>query len=666
MTTVFPDDKPYPDLFRSFELAGKPLRNRIVHAAILTSLAERGRVTDRLVNYYANRAKGGAAMIVTEPVGALPRHRTSSRVCAWDDSELSGLARLAESVEGQGCRLLAQIQDPGRGRHVGGRNTDAIGASALPDDLSWTMPRELSVDEVLRVIDAFAAAARRLHRCGYSGVEISAGHGHLWHQFLSPWSNLRTDRYGGDLVNRARIVTELIAAIKAVTGPGFIVGVKLPGDDGVVGGVDLDEACRIARHLADTGQVDYLCATQGSHGRSLEMHMPSDHYPRVPYRDLMATLRQAVPDVPFMALARITDPAEADGLLASGVADLVGLGRALITDPGWPLKAAQGWARDIRYCVAANNCWNTIIHQKPIACDNNPRVGAANELDTVTTLASVKKKVVVVGAGIAGLEAAWIAAARGHAVTLFGRSAEVGGSTRLHAQLPASESLSSIYDWQWVAAQRAGVRAELGVEATPELVLALQPDEVILATGSRMTWPRLLPSALAREGIFPDLRQAVSALLKHKTRQPGCAVLFDMDQTEGTYAAACLLAERFDRVVLITPRDGVAQETPLVSRQMIQRRLFELKVEVRTLCEPWVSPDFMDDARLGFVSIFGGAPQCIEDAVFFSWSTPRRPDERLRGPLEAAGVSVRLIGDCRVAGSVMQATADGHAAGHAL
>jgi 2,4-dienoyl-CoA reductase-like NADH-dependent reductase (Old Yellow Enzyme family) len=257
MSKVLADVSPYPDLFKRFELAGKPLKNRIVHAAILTALADKGRVTDKLVHYYANRAKGGAAMVVTEPVGALPRHQSSARVCAWNDSELSGLARLADSVEVHNCRILAQIQDPGRARHVGGRLTDAIGASPVADDLSWSMPRELSTSGIEEVIESFAKAAARLFRCGYSGIEISAGHGHLWHQFLSPWSNLREDLYGGDLVNRVRILDELVDAIRSATNSQFIIGMKLPGDDGVKGGIDIEESCRIVAHFAQVGNIHY-------------------------------------------------------------------------------------------------------------------------------------------------------------------------------------------------------------------------------------------------------------------------------------------------------------------------------------------------------------------------------------------------------------------------
>lgn len=661
MSKVFDDDTPYPDLFKRFALAGKPLKNRIVHAAILTALADKGRVTDKLINYYANRAKGGAAMVVTEPVGALPRHQSSARVCAWNDSELSGLARLAESVEVHNCRILAQIQDPGRARHVGGRLTDAIGASPVADDLSWSMPRELSISGIQEVIESFANTAARLYRCGYSGVEISAGHGHLWHQFLSPWSNLREDQYGGDLANRVRILDELVDAIRCATNSEFIIGMKLPGDDGVKGGIDIEESCRLAAHFAQVGNIHYLCPTQGSHGPSLEMHMPNDQYPRVPYRAIFERLRAAAPSLPIMAVARITDPSEADQLVASGQVDLVAIGRALITDPAWPMKAASGKAREIRYCVAANNCWNTIVHQKPIACDNNPRVAEPDELQWQPPVAVLAKSIVIVGAGVAGLEAAWIAASRGHRVVVMGKSEEVGGSTRRHAELPYSESLSSVYDWQFYACQQAGVKFELGTLATIDKIVAYKPDEVILATGSQMTVPRYLPSHVLNEGFFSDLRDSLQNLHAIKSKQDGCAVLFDMDQTEGTYAGAFLLAEKFSKLVLITPREGVAQETPLVTRQKIQRTLFEKKIEVRCLNVPWFSPTFNDDAGMGSISVFGGHPSLIEDAVFFTWSSPRQPNRQLEAGLIAAGLSVHTIGDCRVAGTVMQATADGNA-----
>lgn len=661
MNKVFPDTPAYPELFKPFALAGKPLKNRIVHAAILTALAQKGRVTDKLVNYYSNRAKGGAAMIVTEPVGALTRHQSSARVCAWNDSELSGLARLADSVERHDCRILAQIQDPGRARHVGGRLKDAIGASPVADDLSWSMPRELSISGIEEVIESFAQAAARLHRCGYSGIEISAGHGHLWHQFLSPWSNLREDRYGGELINRVRILDELVDAIRASTNAHFIIGMKLPGDDGVRGGIDLEESCRIAVHLEQAGKIQYLCPTQGSHGPSLEMHMPNDQYSRVPYRSIFNRLKMAAPNLPLMAVARITDPSEADQLVVSGEVDLVALGRALITDPAWPIKAASGKARDIRYCVAANNCWNTIVHQMPIACDNNPRVAEPDELLWQPPVALKSKSIVIVGSGVAGLEAAWIAASRGHHVVVMGQSEEVGGSTRRHAELPNSESLSSIYDWQWNACQKAGVVFELGAIANLENIVAHKPDEVILATGAQMSVPRCLPKSVLDEGLFMNIRDSLQTIHAIKSQQAGCAVLFDMDQTEGTYAAAFLLAKKFSKVILITPREGVAQETPLVTRQKIQRAIFENHIEVRYLCEPWFSPTFSQDGGLGSISVFGGEPSPIEDAVFFSWSSPRQPSDQLEPKLLDAGLIVHKIGDCKVAGPVMQATADGNA-----
>ncbi|MBI2290867.1 MAG: oxidoreductase, partial [Betaproteobacteria bacterium] len=233
---------PYPSLFAPFTLAGMRLRNRVVHASMNTHMAENTRVTERLIQYHANRARGGAALIVTEPISMARHQNVSYRARAWNDDNLDGLKRWADAVESEDCRLLAQIQDPGRGRHNTGIQAEAIGASALPDDLSWIVPHALTVAEIHSMTDDFARSAARLQRCGFSGVEISAGHGHLFHQFLSPWSNVRTDEYGGDCEGRTRFVAELIAALRAMCGRRFILGIRLPGNDYVAGGIGAEEA----------------------------------------------------------------------------------------------------------------------------------------------------------------------------------------------------------------------------------------------------------------------------------------------------------------------------------------------------------------------------------------------------------------------------------------
>ena len=657
---------PYPALFAPIDLAGRSLRNRIVHASISTIMADRGRVTDRLVRYYATRGAGGAAMVVTEPVASAPHQTMPSRPRAYDDAELEGLSGWADAVESTGCRLIGQIQDAGRGRHIPGRNLAAIGPSPLPDDLSWTVPRVLSTDEVASLVDAFADTSARLQRCGFSGVELSAGHGHLFHQFMSPLSNIREDRYGGDFAGRLRILTDLVAAIRSACGNGFILGIKMPGDDGVPGGIDIAMACRIGRTLADLGAVDYICLAQGAHHRSLELHTPDDHFPRVPFLPLVKTFRQSVPEVALMAIGRITDPAEAEAILSNGHADLVGLGRPLITDPSWPEKARAGRAREIRYCVSGNMCWQRVVNHLPLACDNNPRVAEPDERTGPVTLARVARRVVVVGAGVAGLEAAWVAGVRGHHVTLIGRSAEVGGKARLHAALPGSESISSVYDYQFEAARRAGVRLELGTEASVAGVLALKPDAVVLATGASMIWPRSLPTAWQAEGWIPDLRTAIPGLLRTRGRIGAMALLLDIDHTEATYGAIELLASRFDHVVVVTPREAVAQDVPLVGRQGIQRRLHALRIDLRLLAELHVPADFESDSRVEIRSVFGGESQRIAEIDFLAYSTPRRPDDELAEPLTAAGLPVHRVGDCRIPGTLMAATASGSEIGYAL
>ncbi len=647
----------YPTLFSTYAIGGINLRNRLAHASIQTKLPHNGEATERLINYHRARAEGGAGLIVTEPMAMTSVNRESFRLRVWDDQALDSLCRLADAVEGADTRLLGQIQDAGRGRHAVGRNDGAVGASALPDDLSWTVPRVLRVDEITRLIDEWAAASRRLQRAGFSGVEISAGHGHIFHQFLSPWSNRRNDRYGGDLANRARFLTELIDAIRATCHRPFAIGLKLPGDDGVAGSIDLAAARTIAAHLAATTNIDYWTFAWGAHANSLWQHLPDAHGNRHPYLDDIRKLRQADPSIPTGALGYLTDPNECERALTSGTADIAFLGRPLITDPAFGNKAQAGREASIRYCVSGNNCWRSLIESGVLACDNNPRVGAADEHRWRPEPAARPQRVTIVGAGVAGLEAALTAARRGHEVTLFGASDEVGGKTRLHAALPGGENLSSVYDYQYLAGRKAGVAYRLGVTASAKDVLATSPDIVLLATGSKLTRPRFLAEALSE--YVPDLRRFAVELLTRRGRQPDHLLLYDHDHTAMTYAVAELASARFERVTLVTPRERIGTDVSLVARQGIYHRLYAAGVDI--CCAVDVEDlDEIEDGVVRLVNVWSGKASTISDVTALTYATARQPADKLAPALQAAGLTVERIGDCRAPRSLMASTKEGY------
>jgi len=653
---------PYASLFTPFTLGTHQLKNRIVHAAMNTHMAADRRVTQQLIDYHAARARGGAAMIVTEPISMARHQNVSYRARAWNDDNLDGLKRWAGAVESEDCRLLGQIQDPGRGRHNTGIGAHAIGASALPDDLSWTVPRALATSEIRAMIEEFAASAVRLQRCGFSGVEISAGHGHLFHQFLSPWANERTDEYGGDWPGRTRFLRELIAALRATCGREFLIGLKLPSDDWVPGGIGPAEAAIVTSLVTASREVDYVCYCQGTHGLALERHLPDGHVPELPYHALEVALRPSLNGVPLMALGKITHPEEAENIVASGEAELIGLGRALLADAAWPRKVAAGRVDEIRRCVLCNLCWDTInTHLDAMNCIANPRVATPDEADWRPAPAPTKRRIVVVGAGVAGLEAAWVAAARGHEVVVFGSSAEAGGELRLHASLPGSAPLAGIYEYQLSQARRAGVRFELGREVSAAEVIAARPDAVILATGARMLRPPRMPAATH---WVPDLRSAMREVLADPQRRAGSAVVFDMDHTEGTYAAAELLRKLFDRVVVLTPREYIAQKTAIVMRQGIIRRFHEQRIEAIPLVQPIWSETPSDVVE--YANVYNGEVGVIRNVAFFAYATPRVPADALAEPLRAAGIAVQLIGDCALPRGVLAATSEGHAAGNSV
>lgn len=618
-------------------LGGLRLRNRIAHAAVTTRYAEAGRVTPRLIAYHAARARGGAALLVTEPMNLLPSQRAPHKVRAHDPANFPGLEAWAAAVRAEGAHLVAQLQDPGRGRLLIGTEVAAIAPSAIADDLSGVLPRALSTGEVEDLVRDFAAAARRLRELGFAGVEISAGHGHLIHQFLAARSNLRTDRYGGGVEGRARFLTELCRALRSECGADFAIGVKLPGEDVMPEGIDLDAAAAITRCVHATGVVDYLTWCWGGHSRSLHLHLPTVERPTTdgpgaaaaaaPYAPKIAVLARHAPGIKVAALGLIRTPVEAEQLLRQGLADFVQIGRPFIADADWGRHAerelaARSTAR--RPCIACNHCWGRISRGEPLGCTVNPALTEGREAEATTPAASsptAPRRVVVVGAGPAGLAAACAAAERGAAVTVFGAGERPLRRLRAASVLPGGAALSDLADHLEVRAAQAGIEYRGGRMAGASDIVAAQPTEVVLACG-------------AEPGQRERWREALQASGAGSVR-----ALTIVDGTgEATAPSLAVHASSLGhRVVLLTADAGPAAVLPLVERQRWAERCAAADVDVRT------TPSSTDPAT----------PTLVVDVA--------RPTV---GPVGLpAHLPLRRVGDCHAPGTLADALAAGEACG---
>jgi 2,4-dienoyl-CoA reductase-like NADH-dependent reductase (Old Yellow Enzyme family) len=588
-------------------------------------------------------------MIISEIIAVDPAALAHGAiVTGYDAANEDGFKRTAAAVEGAGACLVGQLWHPGR-QQLWSPVYSPKGISDQPDAYSWTVPHVMATDELRRVGDEYVAVAERLKRCGFGGVELHGAHGYLITQILSPWSNRRTDRYGGTLENRIRFVQEVAAAIRQRCGSDFVVGLKLPGDEGVAGGIDPAEAARITAALV--GGLDYFAYSQGNFTVSLENHVPDMHFRRGHFLEIHRKLRPAAAGTPVMAIGRIAMPAEAEAALAGGAGDLIGLTRALIADADWSAKARAGLVDDIRASTYDNFAWGEIHAGKPLAEVHNPQLGAKGESGWRPGPAPQRRRVVVVGAGPAGMHAARIAAERGHEVTLLGASAQLGGKLRWEAALPGHEEYGNLLAWMQRKLRGAGVKLELGAKASAADVLALAPERVIVATGSH---PRR-PEGFDGPG-FPVRDFPVNA------KGEGTAVLFDMDHSAATYAVADALAQQYARLVLLTPRTQLARNVNYCSAIGVYRRLYQANADIVTAAEPVK----LRDRVLTWRNVFTGRTQDIAGVGLFLWSTPRTVDDAIAATLREAGIDTRLAGDCMAPRNLFCAIHEGEALAMAL
>jgi dimethylglycine catabolism A len=647
------DNPHFPHLFSPLNVGQRTLRNRIALAATLTNYGAGHRVTDRWTNFLAERAKGGCGMIVTEVIAVDPAALAHGAiVTGYEPENEDGFKRTAEAVEGAGACLVAQLWHPG-GQQLWSPVRSPKGISDQPDAYSWTVPHVMTTDELRQVVDEYTSVARRLERCGFGGAELHGAHGYLITQILSPWSNRRTDRYGGSLENRVRFVAEVADAIRQACGKDFVIGLKMPGDEGVDGGIDPDEAARITAVLAAHGRLDYFAYSQGNFTHSLENHVPDMHFRRAPFLDIHKKIRPAAGGKPVMAIGRIAMPAEAEAALFAGAGDLVGITRALIADADWPNKARDGRVNDIRPSSYDNFAWGEIHLGKPLAEIHNPQLGMKGESGWRPNGAVRAKRVVVVGGGPAGMQAARVAAQRGHDVTLVSTSQQLGGKLRWEARLPGRGEYRNVLCWMERQLRDAGAKIELGRAATAEHVLALAPESVILATGSR---PRPPQDVAGGSSVRDWDGYSTNA------RFGGAAVLFDMDHSAATYAVADAVADRYAKLVLLTPREQIARNVNYCSAIGIHRRLYQADAEIITAGEPVA----LQNGVLTWRNVFTGRARTIADVSLFLWSTPRIADDALAQPLQRAGVDTRLVGDCLAPRNLLCAIHEGEAAAMAL
>ncbi|MBT0570710.1 NADH:flavin oxidoreductase [Curvibacter sp. CHRR-16] len=564
----------YPHLFEPIQLNKLTIRNRIVSTAHAEVYAENGLPGERYIRYYEEKAKGGVGLAICG--GSSPVSRDSpwswwNSVNLSIDAVVEPLSRLAAAMHQHGAKIMIQATHMGRRNAWHGENwPHLVSPSGIREPVHRGNAKTIEVEEIDRIIRDFAKAARRVKDGGLDGMEVSAAHQQLIDQFWSPRVNHRTDEWGGSLENRLRFGIEVLKAIRAEVGSDFCVGLRMCGDEFHEDGISHEHAKEIAQAMSETGLVDYISVV----GSGADTHntlancMPPMALPPEPFVHLAAGIK-SVSKVPVMHAQSIRDASQAERILSTGMVDMVGMTRAQIADPHMVIKIRDGREDQIKQCVGANYCIDRQYNGLDVLCIQNAATSRETVLShTIRPSTGPQRKVVVVGAGPAGLEAARVARERGHDVVLFEKNTAVGGQINLAAKAPKREQMAGIVRWFDLETQRLGVDRRLGVAADEAMILAEQPDIVVLATGGS---PHLqqVPDWGAASGLVHSSWDVLSGAVPLKDN----VLVYDSISTHAGAGVAHYAAERGKLVEIVTPDVKVSDDVggttfPIFYRQM--------------------------------------------------------------------------------------------------
>jgi 2,4-dienoyl-CoA reductase-like NADH-dependent reductase (Old Yellow Enzyme family)/thioredoxin reductase len=624
------------------------LKNRVIMAPMGTNYSTTdGFSTERDKRYYAERAKGGVAAIMTEAMvvteQARPHHNS---LCVYHDRFIPGLASIVEDIHRHDCYVFGQLNHRGALLRRMVLNMEPVGPSAWHNPNTGDAVRPMDKAEIIETQNLFVAAARRLVQAGYDGVEIHAGNGYLFQQFFTPRINKRTDAYGGSLENRMRFLLETLDRVRDAL-PATVLIVRLSCTEYVPDGYSEADIVALARALQSVG-VDALDLSGGSN-ESPQLSKYCIQPPSFP-RGMLAPhakpIKQAV-SIPCFVAGRIVDPEDAEAVLASGCADYISLGRALYADAHWCGKAFGEIKAPIRKCIACNVCFERLTLERDVSCVHNPLIGTEFEALEYAepqlfpgrrVPAAQRKRVLILGAGVTGIEAARVLASRGHAVEVWEKSARVGGQMPLATAAPDKREVEPVWSYRWQQVQALGVTVRTGVDVSLASIAAYAADFAVVATGAA---PRAAPFDVSRLDPSVCVLHAWDFLAACERVRPGSRVTIVGGGMVGMEAAD-LLVTRACRVTVIEALAGIAQGMARNNRMELIERVQAAGAQIvtqaqilgatgRSLQLQIAAEDATRTLEIGDVLMIATGPRPVRDAVEL---------------LEAAGIDYALAGDC--------------------